>query len=285
MVGMLVGKGPVVQVRGKDGKSSVLSARSDDAIYDGPFAVMVNEESASASEIFAAAIQDYKRGIIIGSTSTYGKGTVQRPVPIGKILDYNTGQSENGSVKITFQKFYRINGQSTQRKGVSSDIVIPDMLEYSKIREKNEPSSLPWDEINQCNYQVWQGYNDFTDIVKRENDSISNNPDFKTFSSNTQWLYNSIDEPVSLNITKYRASQKQLHDVSDKDAKILKLKKEMDVEVLAEDKERFLNSPSKTKADAYADWLKRVKTDVYINESTKVVSDVAISQHARTVHK
>lgn len=285
MVGMLVGKGPVVQVRDKDGKSSVLSARGDDAIYDGPFAVMVNEESASASEIFAAAIQDYKRGIIIGSTSTYGKGTVQRPVPIGKILDYSTGQSENGSVKITFQKFYRINGQSTQRKGVSSDIVIPDILEFSKTREKYEQSSLPWDEINQCNYQTWQGYNDFGAIVKRENDSISNNSDYKSFSSNTKWLYSNIDVPVSLNITKYRATQKQLHEVSDQDTKFLKLKKDMDVVVMDEDKERFLSSTNKTKADAYSDWLKRVRTDIYINESVKIVNDVAIAQKVRMAHK
>lgn len=285
MVGMLVGKGPVVQVRDKDGKSSVLNARSDDAIYDGPFAVMVNEESASASEIFAAAIQDYKRGIIIGSTSTYGKGTVQRPVPMGKILDYSTGQSENGSVKITFQKFYRINGQSTQRKGVSSDVVIPDILEFSKTREKYEPSSLPWDEINQCNYQAWQGYNDFAPIIKRENDSISNNADYKLFSSNTKWLYSNIDVPVSLNITKYRTAQKQLHEISERDSKLMKLKKDMDVVVMDEDKEKFLNNPNKTRADAYADWLKQVKSNIYISESVKIVNDVAIAQKMRTAHK
>ena len=288
MVGMLVGKGPVVQVRDKDGKSTVLNARNTDAIYDGPFAVMVNEGSASASEIFAAAIQDYKRGIIIGSTSTYGKGTVQRPVPMGKILDYSTGESENGSVKITFQKFYRINGQSTQRKGVSSDIVIPDYFEYNtsgSSREKFHPTALPWDEINRCNYQTWQGFNGFDDIIKRENDSIQDNADFKSFSTNTKWLYDQKDVPVNLNIVKYRAAQKQLREVSDRGSKFLKLKKDMDVIVTDEDKVKFLNSPVKTRADAYADWLKRLKTDIYINESVKVVSEIAVAQNIRMVNK
>ena len=283
MVGMLVGKGPVVQARDKEGKTTVLQSQVGNAIYDGPFAVMVNEESASASEIFAAAIQDYKRGIIIGSTSTYGKGTVQRFVPMGKITDANTGQSEFGSVKITFQKFYRINGQSTQRKGVASDIVIPDMLEYNKSegsREKFQPTALPWDEINPCSYQVWQGFHDFDAIIKKANDSINNNADLKLFNKNTQWLYSNANAPVSLNITKYREAQKLLRETSGQNSSLLKLKKDMDVVVMDEDKEKFLNNPDKTRAGTYADWLKQVKSNFYINESVKIVTDLANAQNA-----
>ena len=116
MVGLFINKGPVVQIRDKEGRSQVLADETPGTIYDGPLVVMVNEFSASASEIFAAAIQDYKRGIIIGSTSTYGKGTVQKTVPFGKPIDFTSGRTEYGAVKLTFQKYYRINGGSVQLK-------------------------------------------------------------------------------------------------------------------------------------------------------------------------
>ena len=122
MVGLFIPAGPVVQVKDKEGKPTVLRDNDANVVYTGPLAVMVNEFSASASEIFAAAIQDYGRGIIIGSSSSYGKGTVQRNIPFGKPLDLFTGRTEFGAVKLTLQKFYRINGGSTQLKGVTPDM-------------------------------------------------------------------------------------------------------------------------------------------------------------------
>ena len=122
---LFIDQGPVVQVRDRDGKPQVLNDRDKTVLYDGPLAVMVNEFSASASEIFAAAIQDYHRGVIIGSTSTYGKGTVQRNIPLDKNIGFNDVDGPLGTVKLTLQKFYRINGGSTQLRGVSSDIVLP----------------------------------------------------------------------------------------------------------------------------------------------------------------
>src|SRR6187402_416216 len=106
-------------------------------LYSGPFAVMVDETSASASEIFAAAIQDYKRGIIIGSTSTFGKGTVQRNIGLDKAAGMFSANSELGTIKLTLQKYYRINGGSVQKKGVASDVVLPDLYEHYKFREKD----------------------------------------------------------------------------------------------------------------------------------------------------
>ena len=120
MVGLFIKSGPVVQVKNKNGKSEVLGDGDNAVLYNGPLTVLVNEFSASASEIFAAAIQDYKRGIIVGSSSTYGKGTVQRSEPFGNPLDFYSGRTDMGALKLTFQKYYRINGGSTQIKGMLS---------------------------------------------------------------------------------------------------------------------------------------------------------------------
>lgn len=159
MAGLFIEDGPIVQVKDKDNRPSVLKDKDKTVLYTGPLAVMVNEFSASASEIFAAAIQDYGRGVIIGSTSTYGKGTVQRNIGLDPETGFSMSNSDLGTVKLTLQKFYRINGGSTQLKGVASDIVLPDQLEYLKLREKDDPDALPWDEIVKSPYTGWNaGY-------------------------------------------------------------------------------------------------------------------------------
>ena len=156
MVGLFIEGGPVVQVKDRDGKPLVYFDRDKTVLYDGPLAVMVDEFSASASEIFAAAIQDYDRGVIIGSTSTYGKGTVQRNIGLDKTMGFLDPNSDLGTVKLTLQKFYRINGGSTQLRGVASDIALPDLFEFSKLREKDNPGALPWDEVQKADYKRWK---------------------------------------------------------------------------------------------------------------------------------
>lgn len=283
MVGMLIGQGPVVQVRDKDGKSSVLSDRDNSVLYDGPFAVMVNEESASASEIFAAAIQDYKRGIIVGSSSTYGKGTVQRNIPLGRILDF-TGRSENGAIKLTFQKFYRINGGSTQLKGVTPDVVIPDIYEYLKIREKDNDSALPWDEIAKSPYQYWQETDNLDEVIKKENNEIKKNTQFNLIKNNTEWLSKNMDKPISLNFTTFIQQQKKQRATVMQNNSLAKLTTDMDVEVMKLDKDKFYNNSDKSKGERYQDWLKRVKNDLYISSTAKIVSDMIATQ-VQTVAK
>jgi carboxyl-terminal processing protease len=134
MAGLFIAEGPIVQVKDRDRPPTILKDKDRAVQYDGPLVVLVNEFSASASEIFAAAIQDYGRGVIMGSSSTFGKGTVQRNIGLDPQYGFSSTNAELGTVKLTLQKFYRVNGGSTQLKGVTPDVVIPDNMEYLKFR-------------------------------------------------------------------------------------------------------------------------------------------------------
>lgn len=150
LTGLFIPKGPVVQVKESTGETEVYSDKDGGAVvYDGPMAVLVNRFSASASEIFAAAIQDYKRGIIIGG-QTYGKGTVQTLIDLNQWLPKEP--EKVGQVKMTIQKFYRINGSSTQHRGVTPDVELPSAFSAEEYGESSQPSALPWDHINSTRY-------------------------------------------------------------------------------------------------------------------------------------
>jgi carboxyl-terminal processing protease len=143
LTGLFIPKGPVVQRKQSDGKISQEVDRDPTQTYDGPMAIMINRFSASASEIFAAAIQDYKRGIIVGEQS-YGKGTVQSVIDLD---NYMNEKDPAGQLKITLEKFYRVNGSSTQHKGVSPDFALPSAFSAEEYGESSQPSALPWDMI------------------------------------------------------------------------------------------------------------------------------------------
>ena len=275
MVGMFIDKGPVVQIRSKEGRSQILADETPGILYDGPLVVMVNEFSASASEIFAAAIQDYKRGLIVGSTSSYGKGTVQRNVAFGKPLDAMGIQTEYGAVKLTFQKFYRVTGSSTQRKGVVPDVVFPDDYEFLKYREKDNPSALPWDEMERAKYAPWTSSNEIATIALKANNKIKNDTAAIRFKKNLQWVSAQVDKSVALEINKYRQYKKEIQNVIQQNEGILKLKTPMTVTALKADYEKFYNNPDKTKQDRYQAWLKMVAKDIQISESSKLLTNFA----------
>ncbi|MBC8155450.1 MAG: carboxy terminal-processing peptidase [Bacteroidetes bacterium] len=157
LTGLFIQKGPVVQVRESSGETEVLMDPDPSVTYEGPLAVLVNRFSASASEIFAAAIQDYKRGIIVGG-QTYGKGTVQTLIPLNQWLPKEP--EKVGEVKMTVQKFYRINGSSTQHKGVTPDVELPSNYSAEEFGESSQPSALPWDQIATTRYDVTRSVDD-----------------------------------------------------------------------------------------------------------------------------
>ena len=213
MAGLFIEDGPIVQVKDRDNKPSVLKDKDRNVLYTGPLAVMVNEFSASASEIFAAAIQDYNRGVIIGSTSTYGKGTVQRNIGLDPENGYSMSNSDLGTVKLTLQKFYRINGGSTQLKGVNSDIVLPDNLEYLKVREKDSEDALPWDEIGKAGYNNWKPGYDLEAIKQLSKQRLEGDPTFRLIAETSDWLSKQSERKYSLQLEKYRKEQEKIKKV------------------------------------------------------------------------
>jgi carboxyl-terminal processing protease len=277
MAGLFVDDGPIVQVKDRDNRASVLRDKDHGVLYSGPLAVMVNEFSASASEIFAAAIQDYNRGVIIGSTSTYGKGTVQRNIPVGDDGIFALSSPDLGTVKLTLQKFYRINGGSTQLDGVKSDVVLPDNLEYLKVREKDDPDALPWDEIAKSNYTPWNPGYDLKTIEQLSKERLANNPAFKTIQENSEWLAKENDKNYSLQLEKYRNEQKKINSTVKQIESLMKLKDSLSVSPLPDEANRW--AKDKDKQQRYDQWLKGLRTDIYLDQAVKVMGDMISQQN------
>ncbi len=276
MAGLFIDEGPVVQVKDRDNKPSVLKDKDKSVLYSGPLAVMVNEFSASASEIFAAAIQDYNRGVIIGSTSTYGKGTVQRNIGLDE-NGFSMSNSDLGTIKLTLQKFYRINGGSTQLKGVYSDIVLPDNLEYLKVREKDDPDALPWDEINKASYTNWSAGYDLKTIQQLSSLRLDNDTTFKLIRDNTEWLARQNDKQYSLQIDKYRKEQKMIRSTIKQVEALMKLNGQLDVSALPNETNRWAND--KNKQERFNLWLKTLQKDIYLDQAVKVMNDMISQQN------
>jgi carboxyl-terminal processing protease len=277
MAGLFIDEGPIVQVKDRDNKPSILKDKDKSVLYSGPLAVMVNEFSASASEIFAAAIQDYNRGVIIGSTSTYGKGTVQRNIGLDPETGFSMSNSELGTVKLTLQKFYRINGGSTQLKGVYSDIVLPDNLEYLKVREKDDEDALPWDEINKSPYSNWNAGYSLETIKQLSKKRLDNDPAFKLIKENTEWLSKQNDKEYSLQIDKYRKEQKMIRSTITQLTSLLKLEGQLDVTALPAETNRWAND--KAKQERFTQWLKGLQKDIYLDQAVKVMNDMIGQQN------
>lgn len=277
MAGLFIEDGPIVQVKDRDNKPSVLKDKDRNVLYTGPLAVMVNEFSASASEIFAAAIQDYGRGVVIGSTSTYGKGTVQRNIGLDPENGFSMSNSDLGTIKLTLQKFYRINGGSTQLRGVSSDIVLPDNLEHLKVREKDSDDALPWDEITKASYKTWDAGYSLETIKQLSNQRLENDPTFRLIAETTEWLSKQSEKKYSLQLDKYRKEQERIKASVKQLESLLKLKGQLDVSALPQEANRWADD--KPKQERFTQWLKTLQKDIYLDQAVKVMNDIISQQN------
>lgn len=273
MAGLFIEDGPICQVKGRNEKTNILRDRDKNILYSGPLAVMVDEFSASASEIFAAAIQDYNRGVIIGSTSTYGKGTVQRSIsldPEAENAMFKKADEGLGDIKLTFRKFYRINGGATQLKGVTPDIVIPDRFEYIKIREKDNPDALKWDEVPQADYTPWNPGYDVKSVVASTNEQLKSSPTFKSISNDVKVLEDNSNKEYSLNLAQYRTDQAKVRTTVKNLETLSKLPTDLTVANNAADS--LIIASDKDKDAKNKQWLKRVGSDIYIDQTVKVLN-------------
>jgi carboxyl-terminal processing protease len=247
-------------------------------VYDGRLAVMVNEFSPSASVMFAAAIQDYGRGVVIGSTSTYGKGTVQRSYGLDPESNFLSTNSDLGSLKLTLQKFYRISGGSTQQKGVVPDVIVPDYYEYLKLRERDNWNALQYDEINKASYTLWQPGFDFKTIENLANSRIASDTIFRLIKNETAILAQQNDKEYPLEINQYRKEQRITRDAVKRIEKLVKMDRSMQVSFLKQDESRYV-SADKDKTERYKQWLNSVSKDVYVDEAVKVITDMVNQQN------
>lgn len=285
MSGLFIGKGPVVQVKDHTGKIEVLENEDPSVFYDGPLIVLINRFSASASEILAGAMQDYGRAVIIGGDFSHGKGTVQA------VLNLNQGPLLSmfgptmGALKVTIQKFYRVTGASTQYKGVTSDLILPDIFSYVESREKDLEYSLPWDQIAAKPFNKWSKFSyNMPSLKEKSAARIKSNPRFNKIVKNIDYLNKKKkDTLVSLNL-----KQVQLEDAQNKKmAEELKMDDE-DKNLLVTNFEDSLKAHENIKpgdAKKWAkdfdqkkeDWIKSLRQDVVLEESVMVANDIVKS--------
>lgn len=277
IAGLFIDRGPIVQVKGRGRSPEVLKDNDNGVLWDGPLAVMVNEFSASASEIFAAAMQDYGRAVVIGSTSTYGKGTVQRSIGLDP-NNFLSSDSDLGSLKLTLQKFYRISGGSTQLKGVVPDVVVPDIYEYLKFRERDNTNALPYDEINRATYALWQPGFDYQTVKHTARTRIANDSIFRLIKTQTDILAKQDDKEYPLEINQFRKEQKVTRDAVKKIEGLVKMDQAMQVAFLEQDKDRYV-SADKDKTQRYKQWLDNISKDRYVDQAVKVINDLVTQEH------
>jgi carboxyl-terminal processing protease len=273
--GLFIKNGPIVQVASSGENKEVLKDKSNEIVWDGPLVILVNGLSASASEILAAAMQDYKRAIIIGSEQTYGKGTVQNLIDLNQWLRKND-LGDMGALKLTTQKFYRVNGGSTQLEGVKSDVVMPDRYSYMEIGERDYDNPLPYDKIEPAEYDIWDGYIDFQETIDKSKDRMAQNEQLKLIDENAQWIKNKRDEiEFSLNYNAYRAETLKRKEETKKFDAVDKYDNKMNYTSLAD--EIALMKQDTTLREKRKRWHKNLAKDIYVEEAVNVLIDLKMS--------
>lgn len=277
MAGLFIEEGPIVQVQSFEKKKQILKDRDRSIVWDGPLVILVNELSASSSEILAAAMQDYKRAIIIGSKQTYGKGTVQNVLDLNRMIRSNTN-GDMGAFKFTIQKYYRINGGSVQLEGVKSDIVIPNRYSYIDFGEKEQDNPLEWDEITPVEFTPWSSNFDYSSAIQKSKLRIKSNEYLKLIDENAKWIKSIRDtEEFSLNYFNYTDKIKADELTSKSFDKLKDFKTNLEFKSLPY--EVMLFEKDSTLKLKRTRWHKNLAKDLYIDEALNVLSDLKISNN------
>jgi len=275
MAGLFIKDGPIVQVQSSGKNKDVYDDKDERIQWDGPLVILVNELSASASEILAAAMQDYKRAVVIGSKQTFGKGTVQNVIDLNNIVRSNEN-GDLGALKLTTQKFYRINGGSTQLEGVKSDVVVPDRYSYIDIGERDQSNPLKWDKITPADYDVWKGYIDYDQTIANSSKRMAKNSQIKLIEENAKWLKERQDENIiSLSYKAYKVEEEKHKEKSEYFKKMNEYDSRLTFESLKYEQELFTqDSVLREKRDR---WHKNLAKDVYVEEAVNVLQDLKMN--------
>ena len=275
MAGMFIKSGPVVQVKYFDKEKQILSDRDRSILWSGPLVILVNEGSASASEILAAAMQDYKRAIVIGGNQTWGKGTVQVVFPLNRMVRGNTN-GDLGALRYTTQKYYRINGGSVQLEGVKSDINVPYRYKYLDFGEKDSENPMQWDEIGKADYSLWESNFDFDQAIEKSRVRMEENDYLKLVDENAKWIKSIRDNKI-INLN-YEDFKKDIEKNSKETEKFKALNeysmnysfKSLPYEITQISNDSVLGMKRER-------WHKSLSKDVYIEEALNVLSDLRFS--------
>ena len=269
IMGLFMNAGAYVQVKDGNGKIQTLRNKTNAPVWTGPLVIMQNELSASASEILAGAMQDYGRGVVIGSPQSFGKGTVQTFVDLNRFLN---STDDFGSLKLTIQKFYRISGESTQRKGIQSDIQMKDFFTYAEIGERYDDYALAWDKIPAVEYQP-VNYFSVTALQKGIESRLKGNNTYQLMQESAQWKEKlDKEETISLNQTKFnevmqtRKSQIKKFKTLTKFNNGLKFSVNPDEAVREKKDEAF--------AKKTENWTKNLQRDLYLQEAVNVIAEM-----------
>ena len=274
IAGLFIDKGPIVQVKSTVSKTEVLRDRDDKTLWDGPMVILVNELSASASEILAAALQDYERAIVLGSKQTFGKGTVQNVVDLNRFLS-NSTYGNLGALKITTDKFYRINGGSTQLEGVKSDVITPDRYSYVDVGERDEDNPMSWDQITPLIYTKWHGYLNYNEVIKKSQDRVNNHPIFKLVDQDAKWVeQRQNDKSITLNFQEYVSELEADRTYSDQFDAVKEYNNKLKFTAAPAEQERIMaDSIFREKRER---WFSDLTADFYVEEAVNILDHLKV---------
>ena len=280
IAGLFIEEGPIVQIRDQEGEREILEDKDESIVWNGPLVILVNELSASASEILAAAMQDYKRAIIIGSKQTFGKGTVQNLIDLNRWMR-SSDFGDMGALKLTTQKFYRVNGGSTQLEGVKSDVVVPDKYSFIDIGEKDQNNPLPWDQIEAADYEPWEEYIDFTETIESSKQRMAKSEQLKLILENAKWIKSQSEETVfPLEYEEYKAEVQESEEKAKQFETISEYETTLLFESLPYEKKLFVKDS--TLAEKRRRWHENLSGDVYVEEAIHVLEDMKMNNIKRS---